>query len=56
MDFTTLYDKKFIVEGEMLTLKYSEKNNIINYLLMSMFSIGCVIGTFIVPRTCGKYL
>jgi MFS family permease len=52
MDFTTLYDKKFIVEGEMLTLKYSEKNNIINYLLMSMFSIGCVIGTFIVPRTC----
>jgi len=53
MDFTDLYEKKLVpVNDKMYKLVFVEKVNISSTLVMSMFSMGCVIGTFIVPKTC----
>jgi len=64
MDFSKFYNKTLIIdndfgvnengEGVMLKLKYEEKP-MQSSLMVTMFCIGCVVGTLVVPTVCGMY-
>jgi sugar porter (SP) family MFS transporter len=61
MDFSKFYNKTLIIdndfgvnengEGVMLKLKYEEKP-MQSSLMVTMFCIGCVVGTLVVPTVC----
>jgi len=59
MDFSSLYDKSLVEddsiivnnEKPMFKLEYKEKS-LYSSLMITMFCIGCVLGTFVVPTIC----